>query len=87
LLSAVSPYGRAARGDPGSARSAGSRGALPGSREGRTVEDKIDRLIESKQKLSRDVLGAGAEQLLTEMRDDEILDLVALDLRAASAGE
>ena len=52
-----------------------------------TVEDKIDRLIDSKQQLSRDVLEGGAARLLTEMKDDEILDLVALDLRAASAGE
>ena len=51
-----------------------------------TVEEKIDALIESKQQLSRDVLEGGAERLLTEMKDDEILDLVALDLRAASAG-
>jgi non-specific serine/threonine protein kinase len=51
-----------------------------------TVEEKIDALIESKQQLSRDVLGGGAERLLTEMKDDEILDLVALDLRAAAAG-
>ena len=52
-----------------------------------TVEEKIDRLMESKQQLSRDVLEGGAERLLTEMKDDELLDLVALDLRAASAGE
>jgi non-specific serine/threonine protein kinase len=52
-----------------------------------TVEEKIDLLLESKQQLSRDVLGGGAERLLTEMKDDEILDLVALDLRAASPGE
>jgi non-specific serine/threonine protein kinase len=51
-----------------------------------TLEEKIDALIESKQQLSRDVLEGGAERLLTEMKDDEILDLVALDLRAASAG-
>jgi non-specific serine/threonine protein kinase len=51
-----------------------------------TVEEKIDGLIESKQQLSRDVLEGGAERLLTEMKDEEILDLVALDLRAASAG-
>jgi non-specific serine/threonine protein kinase len=51
-----------------------------------TVEEKIDGLIESKQQLSRDVLEGGAERLLTEMGDDELLDLVALDLRAASAG-
>jgi non-specific serine/threonine protein kinase len=51
-----------------------------------TVEEKVDALIETKQQLSREVLGGGAERLLTEMRDDEILDLVALDLRAARAG-
>jgi non-specific serine/threonine protein kinase len=50
-----------------------------------TVEEKIDQLIESKQKLSTDLLEGGAELLLTEMNDDELLRLVALDLKAASA--
>jgi non-specific serine/threonine protein kinase len=50
-----------------------------------TVEDKIDQLIESKQQLSRDLLEGGGERLLTEMSDDELLQLVALDVRAASA--
>ena len=50
-----------------------------------TVEDKIDQMIESKQQLSRDLLEGGDEVLLTEMKDDELLKLVALDLRAASA--
>ena len=50
-----------------------------------TVEDKIDEMIESKQQLSRDLLEGGAEVLLTEMKDEELLKLVALDLRAASA--
>jgi non-specific serine/threonine protein kinase len=49
-----------------------------------TVEDKIDQLIESKQQLSRDLLEGGAELLLTEMKDDELLKLVALDIHAAS---
>jgi len=48
-----------------------------------TVEEKIDGLLESKRTLSRDVLEGGAEVLLTEMADDEILKLVALDVRAA----
>ena len=48
-----------------------------------TVEDKIDRLIESKQQLVRDVLEGGAELLLTEMSDKELLNLVALDIHAA----
>jgi len=48
-----------------------------------TVEDKIDRLIESKQQLVRDVLEGGAELLLTEMSDKELLNLVMLDIHAA----
>jgi non-specific serine/threonine protein kinase len=49
-----------------------------------TVEEKIDQLIESKRQLSEDLLEGGAEVLLTEMKDEELLKLVALDLRAAS---
>ena len=48
-----------------------------------TVEDKIDRMIESKKQLAGDLLGAGAEMLLTEMKDEELLKFVALDLSAA----
>ena len=50
-----------------------------------TVEEKIDAMIESKKTLSDDLLaesGSG-EIKLTEMRDDELLRLVALDLNAA----
>ncbi len=49
-----------------------------------TVEEKIDQLIDSKRQLSQDLLEGGGEVLLTEMRDDELLKLVALDLHAAS---
>jgi non-specific serine/threonine protein kinase len=48
-----------------------------------TVEDKIDKLIESKTQLAGDFLSGGAEVQLTEMKDDELLRLVALDLGAA----
>jgi len=48
-----------------------------------TVEDRIDQLIEAKQQLVRDVLEGGAELLLTEMSDRELLDLVKLDVHAA----
>ncbi|MGQ0652323.1 MAG: DEAD/DEAH box helicase [Betaproteobacteria bacterium] len=48
-----------------------------------TLEERIDRLIESKRALARDAIEGGAELLLTEMSDRELLDLVALDLRAA----
>jgi non-specific serine/threonine protein kinase len=49
-----------------------------------TVEEKIDELIDSKRQLSEDLLGGGAELLLTEMKNDELLKLVALDLHAAT---
>ena len=48
-----------------------------------TVEEKIDALIESKRQLSTDLLEGGAELMLTEMKDDELLKLVALDIQSA----
>jgi superfamily II DNA or RNA helicase len=48
-----------------------------------TVEEKIDQLIESKKQLVGDLLGGGSEMALTEMKDEELLKLVALDLSAA----
>jgi SNF2 family DNA or RNA helicase len=49
-----------------------------------TVEEKIDQMIESKQRLSKDLLEGGAERLLTEMNDEELMDLVRLDIRTVS---
>ena len=48
-----------------------------------TVEDKIDRMIETKSQLAGELLESGADVLLTEMKDEELLKLVALDLSAA----
>src|SRR5881628_3039289 len=48
-----------------------------------TVEEKIDELIESKRRLSEQLLEKGADLLLTELKDDELLKLVALDLSKA----
>jgi non-specific serine/threonine protein kinase len=48
-----------------------------------TVEERINALIESKKQLVEDVLEGGAELLLTELSDRELLDLVRLDIRAA----
>ncbi len=48
-----------------------------------TVEEKIDQLITAKRHLSQDFLEGGADVLLTEMKDDELLGLVALDLGKA----
>jgi SNF2-related domain/SNF2 Helicase protein/Helicase conserved C-terminal domain len=52
-----------------------------------TVEEKIDALIASKRRLSDEVLAGGgsAELALTEMPDDELLRLVALDIHRAAA--
>ena len=48
-----------------------------------TVEEKIDALIESKQQLVKDVLEGGAEKLITEMSDADLLNLVKLDINSA----
>ena len=49
-----------------------------------TVEERIDQLMDAKRQLSEDLLEGGADLLLTEMKDEELLKLVALDLHAAS---
>jgi non-specific serine/threonine protein kinase len=49
-----------------------------------TVEEKIDTLIEEKTRLAGDLLEGGAETLLTEMSDRELLEVVALDIERAS---
>ena len=48
-----------------------------------TVEDRIDQMIESKMQLAGDFLDTGADMLLTELKDADLLKLVALDLNAA----
>ena len=48
-----------------------------------TIEEKIDQMIEGKQQLSRDMLEGGADLLLTELKDEELVRLVALDLNSA----
>jgi hypothetical protein len=45
-----------------------------------TVEEKIDALIEEKENLADDILKAGAESMLTEMSNEELLKVVALDI-------
>ncbi|MCX6348396.1 MAG: DEAD/DEAH box helicase [Candidatus Aureabacteria bacterium] len=49
-----------------------------------TVEEKIDALIEEKTELAVGILSAGAETLLTEMSDKELMGVVALDIERAS---
>ncbi|HQP36220.1 MAG TPA: DEAD/DEAH box helicase [Polyangiaceae bacterium] len=45
-----------------------------------TVEERIDALIAAKRELAEQVVSDGAEKLLTEMTNDELLGLVALDI-------
>ncbi|MBS1269297.1 MAG: RNA polymerase-associated protein RapA [Gammaproteobacteria bacterium] len=48
-----------------------------------TIEEKIDTLIEEKTNLADDILKAGAESMLTEMSNEELLKVVALDIDQA----
>ncbi len=50
-----------------------------------TIEERIDRMLQEKKQLAESVLGAdgGAEKLLTEMSNDELLKFVALDWHSA----
>ena len=48
-----------------------------------TVEERIDELIAGKQKLSDEILSGGAESILTEMSNAELISMVSLDLQSA----
>jgi SNF2 family DNA or RNA helicase len=50
-----------------------------------TIEERIDAMIEDKKRLSEDLLaGAGAGEInLTEMRDEDLMKLVSLDIATA----
>jgi non-specific serine/threonine protein kinase len=50
-----------------------------------TVEERIDAMLEDKRKLSRELLEGGDEVRFTELDDRELLQLVSLDLRSATA--
>jgi non-specific serine/threonine protein kinase len=45
-----------------------------------TVEERIDELIGAKSSLAEDLLAGGAEKLVTEMSDEELIELVSLDV-------
>lgn len=44
-----------------------------------TIEEKIDEMISSKQKLAQDVIGSGGESWITEMSNEELLSALRLD--------
>ncbi len=48
-----------------------------------TVEERIDRMIAEKRQLADDLLDGDSEINLTELSDDELLDLVRLDVTRA----
>jgi non-specific serine/threonine protein kinase len=48
-----------------------------------TVEEKIDSLIEDKTQLAADLLEGGAEKMLTEMTDAQLIQFVSLDVDKA----
>jgi non-specific serine/threonine protein kinase len=48
-----------------------------------TVEEKIDELIDAKRQLSNELIEGGADLLLTELDDQELLKMVSLDLNKA----
>lgn len=49
-----------------------------------TLEEKIDRLLTEKQATADHILSGGAEKSLTEMDNDELLRMIALDLEQAT---
>lgn len=46
-----------------------------------TIEDKIDELISSKQKLAQDLLEGSSELALTELSNEQLLQMISLDLK------
>ncbi len=49
-----------------------------------TVEERIDAMIEEKTQLASEILEGGAEKMLTEMTDAELIRFVSLDVAAAA---
>lgn len=45
-----------------------------------TIEEKIDAMIEEKQKLSGDIIASSGENWITEMNNDELMKLFALEV-------
>ena len=51
-----------------------------------TIEERIDRMIADKRQLADDLLDGDGEVRLTELSDDELIDLVRLDVTRAQPG-
>jgi len=48
-----------------------------------TIEERIDDLIESKKSLAKEIVEGGGDMLVTEMSDEQLLQMVALDINKA----
>ena len=48
-----------------------------------TIEEKIDSLITSKKDLSQEILQIGNEMSLTELNNDQLIDMISLDIHKA----
>ncbi len=48
-----------------------------------TIEEKIDAMIEEKSSMASELLDEGVEKRMTEMSDEELIELVSLDIRRA----
>jgi non-specific serine/threonine protein kinase len=48
-----------------------------------TIEERVDRLLERKQRLAADVLAVDGGRMITAMSRDELLEVVSLDARRA----
>ena len=46
----------------------------------KTIEEKIDAMINSKKELAENVIGSGGENWITEMGDEELLSVLRLDI-------
>ncbi len=45
-----------------------------------TVEERIDMMLEKKSRLSQDVIASTGEAWITEMKDDDLMDILRLAL-------
>ncbi|MGM0597748.1 MAG: DEAD/DEAH box helicase [Myxococcota bacterium] len=48
-----------------------------------TIEEKIDRMISEKKELAKNILGGEKQAKLTELSDEEIMNIISLDLSAS----
>ena len=48
-----------------------------------TLEERINELLCAKKALADDILNSGAEKLLTQMNNKELLDFIKLDVKGA----